>query len=146
MYSFVLLRLLHSIIHLRHHHRKTKIFLSKFELDAAYRRCHLSGSMASECLTIFDDTLLMALRMTFGGAPCPSMWGYISDTLADICNKLIHNPYWDHHKLFDNLSSTIEEPSSLPPEVPFHTAKSLAVKIPPNNIRKVDIYINDSIG
>jgi antitoxin component of MazEF toxin-antitoxin module len=146
MYSFVLLRLLHFIIHLRHNHPKTKIFLSKFDLDAAYRRCHLSGSTTSECLTIFDDTLLMALRMTFGGAPCPSMWGYISDTLEDICNKLIHNPYWDHQKFSDSLSSTIEEPSSLPPEIPFHPAKSLAVKIPPNNVGKVNIYIDDSIG
>jgi hypothetical protein len=146
MYSFVLQRLLHFIIHLRQNHPETKIFLFKFDLDAAYRRCHLSGSTASECLTIYDSTLLMALGMTFGGTPCPSLWGFTSDTLADICNKSIHNPYWDHLKVFDQFSSTIEEPSSLPLEIPFHPAKSLAVQIPPNDIGKVDIYIDDSIG
>jgi hypothetical protein len=49
-------------------------------VGVTYRRCHLSGSTASECLTIYDNTLLMALQMTFRGAPCPSLWGFISDT------------------------------------------------------------------
>lgn len=84
--------------------------------------------------------------MTFGGAPCPSMWGYISDTLADLSNSLIHNPYWNHKELFDPLSNDLEDPSSLPADLPFHQAKSLSVQIPINDCRKVDIYIDDTIG
>jgi len=104
MYSFVLQRTLHFIIYLRFNHPQTRIFLCKFDLNAAYRRCHLLGSTASECLTINNSILLMALRrMTFGRTPCLSLWGYISDTLADICNKLIHNPHWDRSNFFDNL-------------------------------------------
>lgn len=93
MYSFVLLRSLHYIISLRRRHPSTKIFISKFDIDAAYRRCHLSGTTAHECLSIHNNTLIMALRMTFGGSPCPSLWGYISDTSADLCNALIHNDH-----------------------------------------------------
>jgi hypothetical protein len=61
MYSFVLLRSIHYIVNLRLKHLRSKIFLCKFDLDAAYRRCHLSGKTASECLTIHNNILLMAI-------------------------------------------------------------------------------------
>lgn len=60
----------------------------------------------------------MALRFTFGGTPCPPMWGFISDTLADVSNTLFYNESLD--------------PSSF--------------NLPINDIGKVDIYIDDSIG
>ncbi len=41
--------------------------------------------------------------------PCPSLWGYISDTIVDMCNELIHNPHWGHSRIFDELSTTVEE-------------------------------------
>lgn len=84
MYSYVLLRTLHYIAHLRHRHTSTKIYINKFDLYSAYRHCQFSGQTASECLTIYNKLLLMALRMTFGGSPCPALWGFISDTLADL--------------------------------------------------------------
>jgi hypothetical protein len=96
MYSFVLLRILHYIVSLRGRHYSMKIFLSKFDLDLVYHHCHLSGITAVECLAIHKDTLLMALRMTFGGSPCPSMVGYTSETITDICNTLIQCSSWDY--------------------------------------------------
>ncbi len=139
MYSFVLLRTLHFIVHLWLQHPMSRIYICKFDLDAAYRRCHLSGNTAAECLMIHDNFHLMALCMTFGGSPCPSLWGYISDTSADVCNTLIHNPSWDHLHLYDDLSSKLEDPSNFPSDTPFHPAKPLSVQLPPNTIRKVDI-------
>jgi hypothetical protein len=47
-----------------------------------------SCETAAESLTIHNNLLLMALRMTFSGSPCPSLWGYILETLADVCNAL----------------------------------------------------------
>jgi hypothetical protein len=146
MYSHVLLRSIHYIVDLRSRHPNKRIFINKFDIDAAYRRCHISGPTASECLTIYKDTLLMALRMTFGGSPCPALWGYISDTLADICNTLIQCNDWDHNTLFDHISSSIKTPSPLPDETPFHQAKPLIVEIPKNDKGKVDIYIDDTIA
>jgi hypothetical protein len=90
--------------------------------------------------------LFMALRMTFGGLPCPSLWGIISETLADLSNVLIQSNLWDHQSLYDPISDDLEPPLSLPESVPFHPAKELAVHLPPNNLGKVDIYIDDSIG
>ena len=127
MYSFVLSRILHYIVDLRKRHPTRKIFLCKFDLDSAYRRCHLSGTTATECLTIYDEKLIMALRLTFGGSPCPPMWGYISDTIIDIGNSLIQNEFWDHEEFFDPISNQLQVENCLPISIPFHQAKDLAV-------------------
>jgi hypothetical protein len=146
MYSYELSRSIHYIISLRSRHPQTKIFLYKVDLDSAYRRGHLSGTTARESIPLFNNLIYMALQMTFGIAPCPSMRGYISDTLANVCNSLIHNDYWNHHTLVDPLSSSLEPPLALPDSIPFHQAKSLSVQIPFNVRGKVDIYIDDTIG
>jgi len=88
----------------------------------------------------------MALRLTFGGSPCPSLWGYLSDSLADVCNALINNPYWDHNTSFDSLSFKVYSPLPLPDSTPFHKALPMSVQIPENDLGKVDIYLDDSIG
>jgi hypothetical protein len=73
--------------------------------------------------------------MIFRGSHCPSLWEYIADTLANICNTLTHNPSWDPSILYDDLSSKVETPLSFTNHIPFHQAKS---QIPPNNISKVE--------
>jgi hypothetical protein len=88
----------------------------------------------------------MALRLTFGGSPRPNLWNCISESGTDLANMLIQNKFWDHRKFYDNLSTLIEEPKSLPDDIAFAQAKKLAVNIPINNVGKVDIYINDTIG
>jgi hypothetical protein len=146
MYSFVLSRVLHYIVSTRKNLPTTKIYKCKFDIDAAYRRCHLSHDTATECLTIHDGKLFMALRLTFGGTPCPALWGLISDTIIDTCNTLIQNHHWDHNTLFDPISELIDEPSSLPDSIPFSQAKDLMIEKPLNNRGFTDIYIDDSIG
>jgi hypothetical protein len=146
MYSFVLLRIIHYICNIRLRHPSTKIFICKVDLDSAYCRCHLSSSTAQESITIYENLLFIALRMTFGGAPCPSLWGIISESIADICNSLVQNPYWDHKLLFDSLSNELGPPIPLPDSFPFHPAQPISVNIPTNDISTIDIYINDTIG
>jgi hypothetical protein len=84
--------------------------------------------------------------MTCGGTPCSSTWGYISDTLADISNMIIHNPKWDPLTLYDKISYLLEPPQPLNDSTTFHPAKKLSIDIPENDIGKVDIHIDDSIG
>jgi hypothetical protein len=146
MYSFVLLRSIHYICSLQLRHPKTKIFICKVDLDSAYRRCHLSAATAQESLTIYDDLLLMALRMTFGGAPCPALWGIISETITDVCNSLISNTTWNHEEFHDTMSDSLHPPLSLPESIKFEPALPIAVEIPINDLGKVDIYIDDTIG
>jgi hypothetical protein len=73
MYSFTLLRSIHYILDIRKRHPCTKIYICKFDIDAAYRRCNLSSLTAFESLTIFAGFLLVALRMTLAvplARPC----------------------------------------------------------------------------
>ncbi len=146
MYSFVLLRSLYFIISLWKCHPSTKIFISKFDLDSAYCHCHLSGKTTHECLSIHNGILLMALRMAFGGSPCPSLWGYISDTICDVCNIIISNNHWVFKHAFDPLIFTLDPPKSLPDSVPFHQARNLSVEIPINDMGKLGIYIDEMIA
>jgi hypothetical protein len=146
LYSYALCRCIHYIVDLRARHPQTKIFICKVDIDAAFHRCTLAADTATESLTVFDNMLLMAMRMTFGGSPCPSLWGIISETLADISNIIIQSKHWDHQILHDQISDELDSPLSLPDSVPFHPAKELAVSIPLNDLGKVDIYIDDSIG
>jgi hypothetical protein len=146
MYSYVLSRLIHYIVHKRRAHPTAKIYLCKVDLDSAYRRCSLSSSTAMESLTIYAGLLIVALRMTFGGAPCPNLWGVISETIADIGNTILLSSLWDHNSLFDPLSSQIELPLPLPDEIKFALAEELAVSLPENPAGYIDVYIDDNIG
>jgi hypothetical protein len=113
-------------------------------LHTAYRRGHLSSDTAKESLIIYDNILLMALRMTLGGTLCPSLWGYIAETLADEYNTLLQN--WDHISLLDPMPKEVDSPQSLPDSLPFHPALPLSVEVPTNDIGKVDIFLDNSIG
>jgi hypothetical protein len=77
-------------------------------------------------MTIFADLLLVALRMAFGGAPCPSIWGVISEVITDIGNSLLQNEFWaQHSKIYDHISDQIDDPISLPASIPFHQAREV---------------------
>jgi hypothetical protein len=122
LYSFTLLRVLHYIISLRQRHPTSHILISKFDLDSAYHRCHLSGDTAHESLTIHNDTLFMALRLTFGGSPCPAMWGTIAETITDTCNTLLHCKAWNHLDLYDPLSDKYTTSSIITSRASFQTS------------------------
>jgi hypothetical protein len=69
------------------------------------------------------------------------MWGYISNTLADISNTIIHNAKWDPLTVYNKISESLEPPKPVDDITAFHPAKDLAIDIPVNDIGKVDIYI-----
>jgi hypothetical protein len=67
------------------------IFINKTDLQSAYRREHLNHLMSVQAMTQLSDEniALIALRLTFEGAPCPSEWGIISETITDLANAII---------------------------------------------------------
>jgi len=99
-----------------------------------------------ESLTIFGSFLLVALRLTLGGAPGPSIWGVISETITDIGNSLLINKFWDHRTLFENISLPLEVPDYLSEDIPFAQAREVSVNIPVVDSGRIDIFIDDSIG
>jgi len=145
-YSFVLMRTIHYILDVRRRHPSVKIYLCKFDIDSAYRRCTLSSGTAFESMTVFEDFLFIALRMTFGGAPNPALWSVISETTTDVGNALLVNNKWDHHSIFDQISDQLDPPLSLPENIHFHQARDISVNIPSSDAGKIDIFIDDSIG
>jgi len=146
MYSFVLSRIIHYIVNTRSIHPTMKIFLCKIDINAAYCRCSMASTTSLESMTVFDRLLLVALRITFGGSPCPNLWSVISETIVDVGNVILRNPFWDHEHLFDPISNQIENPLSLPDDEPFHTAKDLSVVLPRNDSGYININIDDNIG
>ena len=50
--------------------------------------------------TCIDGTLLVALRMTFGGLPNPSLWSDVSEVVTNLANNLVQRSDRDptrHH-------------------------------------------------
>jgi hypothetical protein len=146
VYGFAFKRIIHYIIKLRNDNPTTKIYISKFDFDAAFRRCHLSAATSLESCTAHDNFLYLHLRLTFGGSPCPSIWNTIAEPITDIANRLITCPDWDHKLFHDPLLELIKNAKSLPDTHLYAKAKELAINIPPNNIGKIDIYIDDNIS
>ena len=70
-----------------------RIFASKIDYKSAYRRCHLGSDTAIQTCTQLpdDDLAVVALRLTFGGAPGPYEWGVISETICDLSTAILQN-------------------------------------------------------
>ena len=102
-FGHMLARCIHYIIGCRQRHHNLRIWISKIDWRSAYRRQHLHLTTAKQSLTqiiIKDITfILLALRLTFGGKPCPSEWGSISETAADIVNDLLDCESWNPTKV-----------------------------------------------
>jgi hypothetical protein len=72
--------------------------------------------------------------------------GVISESIADIGNAILQNDSWNYSTFFDPLSDTIEEPLSLPDDIPLASTKKLSVTLSLNEKGYIDIYIDDNIG
>ena len=90
--------------------------------------------------------LLMALRLTFGGKPCPSEWGSLAEPVADLATDILNCPEWDPSELHSPLQSKMPPPVSLHSSIPFGKAKPTIVDIPDEDMGKVDVYLDDKIA
>jgi len=70
------------------------------------------------------DLVIMFLRMTFGGKPNASEWGCISETVADLANKLLVCETWDPNTLHSPLQNKIPPRKTLDSAIPFAPAYS----------------------
>jgi hypothetical protein len=69
--------------------------MTKVDWKSAYQRIHLRPSTAVKSCTFINGLLLMALRMTFRGAPNPAQWSDVSEVLTDLANDLVRCNDWD---------------------------------------------------
>ena len=130
-------RTIHYIVGCRMRHPCCRIWISKIDWKSAYRRQHLNAKTAVKSLTqVFIKgiiLLLAALRLTFGGKPCPSEWGCIYETVAKLATNILHCNEWDPSEIHSPLQQTMPEPKPLPPHILFAPTRSLIVAFPPED-------------
>ena len=90
--------------------------------------------------------MLITLRLTFGGAPCPFEWGIMSESICDLANELLKCDNWDPRTL--HAMSQVDVPACkyLNDDVPFGIARELIVDIPVDYRGYADVYIDDTTG
>lgn len=147
MYGFCLLRIIHTIIDFRLRFPSKRIFMNKIDYKAAYRRSHLNWKLAIQTITQCTDSNLafIALRMTFGGAPNPSFWGNISESVIDLANALLQCKEWDPSTLHSPLQHRLPTEPKQSPNSKLATALPIDVDVLPSDNGKADIYIDDGI-
>jgi hypothetical protein len=81
------------------------IICSKIDYKSVFHRMHLNAETAARaCIQLPEqDHALMYLRLTFGGKPCPSEWGALSEFIFDLTNALLSNREWDLETLSPNF-------------------------------------------
>jgi hypothetical protein len=89
---------------------------------------------------------IIALRLTFGGAPNPSEWGAVSESCCDLVNALLHDPDWDPTELEAPYQELIPPYEPLPDDIPFAEAKKQFVNIPVNDKGNNEVFIDDLMG
>jgi hypothetical protein len=86
----------------------------------------------------------MMLRLSFGGKPCPSEWGAISESICDLANAILHSEDWDPKEIFAPNQHLVPERRLLDDDIPFGQEEELIVDIPINPRGMHDIYIDDT--
>ena len=124
MFGYCLLRVLHYIAALRFRYPRQPILIQKVDWKSAYTCIHLHHDTAIQCCSTYHDLVLIPLRAIFGGAPCPSEWGIISETTTDLANHILNHPDWDPYDLNSPNQHLISEPQILDPSTPFGHAES----------------------
>ncbi|KAI2505007.1 hypothetical protein MHU86_9450 [Fragilaria crotonensis] len=149
-------RLMYHISYLRQLWPKEPILLTKVDCKSAYRRIHLKARTALKSCTSIDDLLLVALRMTFGGAPNPSQWSDVSEVITDLANDLVRRSDWDpkvfhspHQHLLDSDEAVDNDDGMIDGSSEFGEADFFAVNYPIANdddLPRFDCYLDDIFG
>ena len=94
-YGYCLLRILHAIHAMRLKHPLICILLIKIDLDAAYRRLHVTAKMALLTITIIKKIAYILLRLPFGVANGPNDYSLVSEPLFDLTNEILRDTSYD---------------------------------------------------
>jgi len=131
IYGQCLRRILHGLQAMRSKHPNTRIYMTKYDMDAAYRRLHSIPKHALKCVTVIEKIAYIPLRLPFGVSPGPSLYSTISEAIYDVVNDLLNERKWDREKLNSPQVSLLEKPE--PPDL----------SIDPEPVRKLSVYIPD---
>jgi hypothetical protein len=115
------------------------------DVKAAYQQCYLNTLIAFQtCTQIPSEGLaLMMLRLTFGGAPRPSEWGSIAESICNLANAILLSDDWDPLSLQSPNQHLVPDKIILDKIISFGIEQDLIVEIPVDPRGTVDLYIDD---
>ena len=145
LFGFCLSRLLHGIHTMRKNNPSTPIFISKIDLDAAFRRIHVFIQHALLGFTIVNNITYFLGRLPFGAADAPSKHDTPSNMAVDLSQALIDDDSWDPSTLHSPQARQIPPLIRLEDTIPFGKANPLAIQLPPKDCF-TDGYIDDLIS
>jgi hypothetical protein len=148
MFGACIKRVVNWAVSARQKFPKSPILASKFDFKSAFRWCHLNAASAAQnCNQIVEiNILLMMLRLSFGGKPCPFEWDVISESICNLANMILHDDSWDPYDLTAPNQHLVPEQTLLDDSIPFGQGLELIVDIPINPREMHDIYIDDVIN
>jgi hypothetical protein len=149
-----LMRLLHYVCLLRRRFPGERLLLTKVDCKSAYRRIHLRATTALKACTVFAGMLLVALRLTFGGAPNPSQWSDVSEVAVDLANDLVRRDDWEpaewsapQQHLLDSDKAVDCDAGTVGDDDSFGEAAEMSVVYPVEDARPIfDCYLDDLFG
>ena len=145
IYGQCLRRILHSIHNMRVNHTDKKIYMSKYDMDAAYRRLHSIIIHALKCVTVVGKIAYIPLRLPFGVSPGPSLYSTISECIFDLVNDLLNDKDWNRETLNSPYQSRLASKQPYQnDEDPIAQVRELSVYIP-NRVATADGYIDDCL-
>jgi hypothetical protein len=143
-YGRALSRFIHYIVWLRRQEPSMPIYLTKSDWKAAYRRFHNHPAIASRCIIRWEDKEYVALRMTFGGRPFPSIWSDFAELACDLANDLLRSGRDGTFFETDELQRLPQAPEVADPNVPFGPARPMAIPPFPDTLPMCDVFLDDT--
>ena len=89
---------------------------------------------------------IIALRLTFGGAPGPYEWGATSETICDLAMHILQHEDWDPSTLHAPNQELLPVAKLMPDDVPFGEGRQLITDVPIDPKGMVEVYIDDTCG
>jgi hypothetical protein len=124
IYGSCLQRLINWTVTDRRKFLSRRIMAGKIDFKSAFCRCHLAAKMAIQCRTWLPvkELILLYLRLTFGGCPCPNKWGALSESISNLANAILLDDSWDPSTLHLPTQNLVPPTETLDIKMPFELA------------------------
>ena len=109
LFSFSFFQFFHCIHMMRLIHQHICIFISKIDLDAAFRKIHVWIHHALLAFTIIRDKAYFLSRLPFGASDAPGRHDVASNICVDLANEIMNDETWDLAELQSKMAEKIPE-------------------------------------
>ena len=142
-FGFVLLQCLYEIHMLRLRYVNMIILLSKYDLDAAYRRLSVVLRYALLCGIAFLNMVYFCFRLPFGSKPAPALFSLVSEFIAELAQCLTEDTSWEPSELHSDMLDDIDT-SPIYSSGKFGQADPLMINYEPRSL-SIRVFIDDLI-